>query len=921
MSDSQFDNELNELYETCARLYEGLTELRERIAALEALRNATKVPETPAGTPHGVEAVPPRAPVDIPHEVPPTGPPPFAQPTPQVPTPEAPRTPAELRTLIERLEPRSPAASREGPPRSADERPDRGLELRIGGTWLNRVGAVILFFAVAFFAKYSFDQEWISPAMRVIVVGVLGLAMVAGGEYCLHRGMRNFTVGLLGCAVCVLYLAVYGAHGFYGLISPQAASLLYMAVTVLSVVVSVHGRLLPVAVLGAIGGFATPIVLSTGRNEQVALLVYVLALDISFLVSASMRRWDVLRVLSWVGTLLLFGGWYVEYYDETARWLTAGFVLSFYFLFHAEAVLCLRRISTESPRLIGYIIHADNVAFFGSIYFLLHDVIPQWMGLFAVLVAGLQWYTAWRLCGGHAVAARVRLSLWLDGAAMLALAAPMQFDQYLVSVSWAVQAVVTLWFCRKVPRMWLRVKGTGVLLAAIVHLLVFEYHDDALTQVLAEIGRWHLSWLIVCFVFVGLCAHAAGAALVARRTAPKEDKDLAIGLVVLGTVVLLGIFAAQWERYVAAWWWIGLGVVWWALGRYATVARAMALALVFAAFLKFILWDTGHAAIAGFWSGIDGPAPGVNRAVVTGVAVAGFAGLVRSIADRVADRFTETPARGLIGPAVTIVIALTITWTGTFEILRTFRFDEWVLERFTRPQNAQGVYITVFWVLNGAVLWLLARGHRPILSGYALVLTWLAILKVILVDTIGSATTGRWSDLAGICTNRTFVVSLSAIGLGLLAYWRCRRLTMARQSSIFSYATLTALLVVVVALITWIPTFEICRIFRFEPLRDEFADPQLAMHLVLSVFWSLNATALLILGFLRRVPTLRHLALVLFAITVIKVFIFDLSRLETLYRIVSFLVLGVLLLFASLLYQRLSSRLTASATDETTASP
>ncbi len=933
MSDSQFDNELNKLIETCARLHEELTRLRERISALEALRDAAETPEAVTGTPDGAEAIPPTTPVVLPSDVP-TEPPPFAQPAPS-PTPndqvdqpfEAHGEPhvsavrKDAGEFVRRLvSGRNEEPDKYTPP-SEKKTSGEGLELRIGGTWLNRAGAIILFLAIAFFAKYSFDQGWISPAMRVIAAGVLGLGMAAVGEYCLHRDMRNFAAGLLGCAICVLYLAVYGAHGLYRLISPQAASLLYMAVTALSVAVSVHGRLLPVAILGVIGGYATPIVLSTGRNEQVALLVYVLALDVSFLVSASIRKWDALRVLSWLGTLLLFGAWYLEFYDETARWVTAAFVLAFYLLFHAEAVVCLRLRSTLSARLIGYIVHADNVAFFGSVYFLLREAIPQWMGLFAVLTAGLQWFTAWRLCGGHTVASRARLSLWLDGAAMLALAAPMQFDRYLVSVSWAVQAVVTLWFCRKVPRMWLRLKGTGVLLAATVHLLAYEYNDSELATILVQIGRWHLSWLIMCFVFVGLCAHAAGAVLAVRRAAPKDDKDLAIGLVVLGTLVLLGIFAAQWERYVAAWWWIGLGVAWWILGWRVSIARGMALALVLAAFLKFVLWDTGHAAIAGFWRTIDGPIPGLNRAVITGIAVAGFGGLVRPFADRIPGRFKESLGLYRLSPAITIVIALTITWTGTFEVLRTFRFDEWVLQRFQHPHHAQGIFITAFWVVNAASMWLICRPNRTALAGYAMVLTWLTMVRVIVFDTLGSATTGRWSELSGICTNRTFIIGLSAIGLGLLAYWRYRRPIMARQSPVFRRDILTALLVVIVLMVTWIPTFEINRIFRFEPFRERFADPRLAMHVALSVLWSLNATVVLILGFLRKVPLLRHLALGLFAITVVKVFLFDLSRLETLYRIISFLVLGVLLLFASLLYQRLSSRLTAGVADDAVMDP
>ncbi len=923
MSDAWFDEEVQALQETCARLHEELKALRERIDGLEAIRDAL---ESQAAGPPPPErpTTPPTSPV-IP--VPDTGPqhrpvepseaPPFALPVEPshvfIPTPagrKAPGTkPKDISELAHRL------VSGESEP--ADEAIGQagGMELRIGGTWLNRAGAIILFLAVAFFAKYSFDQGWISPAMRIVLAGAVGLIMVGLGEYSLHRAMRTFAAGLLGGGVCILYLAIYGAHGFYNLIGTQTAFVLYIGVTALSVLISVHGRVLPVAILGVIGGFATPLVLSTGRNQQIELLTYVLAIDLGFLICASIRRWDVLRMLSWLGTLILFSGWYIRFYQEAAMWQTAGFVLAFYLLFHTEAIVSLLRRSTEWPRFIGYIIHANNAVFFAAIYFLLGNAVPQWMGLFAVSTAGLQWLAAWRLCGGHSLAAPARMSLWLSGAAMLALAAPMQFDRYMVSLSWAVQAVVTLWFCRRVDSVWVRVKGTGILLAAAAHLLIFDYYDEPLTQVLLTLGQWHLSWIIVCFVFVGLCGYAGAVLLSVRRTVPEGDLTLSILLTIFGTCMLLGIFSAQWERYLASWWWLGLGVAWWVLALRVAAARPMAVALMFAVLVKFITWDTFHAAALGSWETIDGLV--LNRAVVTGAMVAALGGLVRPMADRWPEPGKQALEVIGVGPVVTVAVALVITWTGTFEVHRAFRFESSIVDHFQAAAHAQGVFITAYWALNAAALWLLVRSYRPALSGYALALTWVVMIKMMVVDTLSFAVAGFWRELAGVGTNRTFLVGILVIGVALLGYRQYRRAALKGRTWVFTPEMLKALLVAATLLIIWVPTFEICRVFSFEEFRHRFADPRLAMHVVLSVFWSLNATLVLMLGFLRQVALLRHMALGLFAVTVAKVFIFDLGHLEMVYRIISFMVLGVLLLFASYLYQRLSSRLSAGLADAT----
>ena len=72
----------------------------------------------------------------------------------------------------------------------------------------------------------------------------------------------------------------------------------------------------------------------------------------------------------------------------------------------------------------------------------------------------------------------------------------------------------------------------------------------------------------------------------------------------------------------------------------------------------------------------------------------------------------------------------------------------------------------------------------------------------------------------------------------------------------------------------------------------------------LSLLWTLYAAAALAWGFLRSNPSVRYAALALFGLTVFKVFAVDLGAVRTAYRILSFLVLGVVLLLVSLAYQK-----------------
>jgi uncharacterized membrane protein len=77
-----------------------------------------------------------------------------------------------------------------------------------------------------------------------------------------------------------------------------------------------------------------------------------------------------------------------------------------------------------------------------------------------------------------------------------------------------------------------------------------------------------------------------------------------------------------------------------------------------------------------------------------------------------------------------------------------------------------------------------------------------------------------------------------------------------------------------------------------------------ARDLTTSVAWGLYAMSLLVVGVWRRVPELRYLSLAFLLLTVAKVFLYDLANVGGLYRILSFLGLGVSLILVSLFYQR-----------------
>jgi uncharacterized membrane protein len=77
----------------------------------------------------------------------------------------------------------------------------------------------------------------------------------------------------------------------------------------------------------------------------------------------------------------------------------------------------------------------------------------------------------------------------------------------------------------------------------------------------------------------------------------------------------------------------------------------------------------------------------------------------------------------------------------------------------------------------------------------------------------------------------------------------------------------------------------------------------------ISVGWAILALALVLLGFVLNKRELRYQGIAVLGVTIFKVFLYDTSRLESIYRTISFLVLGAILLAASFLYNKYKEKI------------
>ena len=204
------------------------------------------------------------------------------------------------------------------------------METRFAGRWLNWIAIVALLLSVAFFVKFAFDNQWVGPVGRMLILLLIGGLLLWYSHRLLSRGYRYFSEGITGLATGVLYLAVYAAWWFYHLVPQGVAFIAMVAVTAGMLTVAIRRNSQSAAFLAMLGGFLTPALLSTGEDSQRTLFSYLVVLNAGLLVLSRWRTWRALEIVCLVWTIGYFTTWYDQYYTSEKLLVTFFFATAFF---------------------------------------------------------------------------------------------------------------------------------------------------------------------------------------------------------------------------------------------------------------------------------------------------------------------------------------------------------------------------------------------------------------------------------------------------------------------------------------------------------------------------------------------------------------------------------------------------------------
>jgi len=392
----------------------------------------------------------------------------------------------------------------------------------------------------------------------------------------------------------------------------------------------------------------------------------------------------------------------------------------------------------------------------------------------------------------------------------------------------------------------------------------------------------------------GLGAGAIIAAVLVRRLANRR----VLGYALLGQGLILLVLAVpiQFDRANIPLAWAIQGVVVMFLARRLRslpllIMAPSVLALAAMHFFRFQLPydDTmGKAALVAFGASITW---GLLLAAAISAGMLAAAGILRAGKFLFDDKAEEMLAFGLILTAAAIWAA-----RAGIELPITGATWAWLV-------LAAGLSATA---IAGRSEWLGLTGGAALIIAFA---------KWLFFDTLGMR--GYYGADTGILplANWQFAAGI-ALAASLPIHWHLLRRRARGSGQWLSQELMADILGVVTGLacaigVLYAVSFEIDRYFAGPAARSIRQDPHQAMHTGYSVWWAIFAAVMMALGFARRRRAPRLLAMIVFAATLAKVFLIDMRNVEAVYRILSFMCLGTLLIAASWLYHRYFRQLMA----------
>ena len=338
------------------------------------------------------------------------------------------------------------------PPRPSFMERNPDLEKFIGENLLSKIGIVIFVIGMGFLVKLGIDNNVITEAMRVGIGILIGGGMVGLAHY-LRKSFMNFSSILIGGALSVLYFTIALAFHEYALIPQTAAFITMVLITAFGVLLSIAYNNKILAILALIGGFGTPFFLSTGEGNVAVLFTYLLILDIGMLVLVYSKKWNIINILAYIFSYVIYMAVYFDKYlanQDELRFTLFLFLTSIYLIFFLMNIVYNVRNKRQFKAIEIILLLSNSALYFAFGLSIVSDYNQgAFSGLFTALVAIFNFVFAFTLFKRKDIDKNLLYLLIGLVLTFVSLVAPIQLDGNYITLFWALEAVLLLWLANK----------------------------------------------------------------------------------------------------------------------------------------------------------------------------------------------------------------------------------------------------------------------------------------------------------------------------------------------------------------------------------------------------------------------------------------------------------------------------------------
>ena len=429
-----------------------------------------------------------------------------------------------------------------------------------GGNTIVRMGVLVLFVGLAFLAKYAADNALLPPELRLAGIALAGVTLFAAGVWLRGKnpGRLAYALTLQGAGVAVLYLTVFAAFRIYRFLPGEAAFALLALICAFAALIALLQNAMVMAFIGFAGGFAAPILLSTGDGNHVSLFSYYLLLNLAIAAIAWAKAWRPLNLLGFFATFGVAGAWGVLKYQPQQFASSEFFLIAFFLIYVVASLLYATRHSLAAQQAVdATLVFGTPLVAFGLQAGLVRDM-PYAIAFSSLALGAFYLALGWLMLkrkgtGGHGAA---EVGRWLAecfaalGLGFVTLAIPLALDARWTSAVWAAEGAAVYWMGRRQDRWLARAAGLVLqVLAAMSYLDAIDVGPDP-------------QWALANPVFIGALLLAGSALGIAWWS-----RDAPVARISTGPK----LFAALELKLSPILFWIGF--LWWQFGLGQEITR------------------------------------------------------------------------------------------------------------------------------------------------------------------------------------------------------------------------------------------------------------------------------------------------------------------------------------------------------------